>query len=85
EFKLVRDEIGGVAGMSIDEIREIYLKEEGREEERRESEKKLKLKQIELAKNLLDILDDDTIAKKMEIDIEIVRKLRAGDKDTIEI
>ena len=28
------------------------------------------------AKNLLDVLDDETIATKLELDIEVVKKLR---------
>lgn len=31
---------------------------------------------IENAKNLLDILDDETISKKIGLDIEVVRRLR---------
>ena len=31
---------------------------------------------LECAKNLLDILDDKTIAMKLALDIEIVKKLR---------
>ena len=43
----------------------IEGKEEGRIEEK-----------IEIAKNLLDILDDKTIAAKTGLDIEVVRRLR---------
>lgn len=35
---------------------------------------------IENARNLLDILDDETISKKIGLDIELVRKLRAENK-----
>ena len=31
---------------------------------------------LECAKNLLDILDDKTIAMKLALDIEVVKKLR---------
>ncbi|MCI6736501.1 MAG: hypothetical protein MR593_00030 [Intestinibacter sp.] len=31
---------------------------------------------IKNAKSLLDVLDDDTIAEKLELDVEIVKKLR---------
>ena len=31
---------------------------------------------IKNAKILLDVLDDDTIAEKLELDVEIVKKLR---------
>ncbi|MGL5616299.1 MAG: hypothetical protein ACRDD2_08735 [Sarcina sp.] len=59
--------------MSIDEIREKYLEEKGRAEG---IEKGERLKQIEIAKNLLDVLDDETIAKKTGLNIEEVKKLR---------
>ena len=35
-----------------------------------------KLKAIEIAKNLLDVLDDETIALKTGLDIEEIKKLR---------
>ena len=44
--------------------------EEGREEGREEGIKEVAIK-------LLDILDDKTISEKTDLDIEIVRKLRA--------
>lgn len=33
-------------------------------------------KELEIAKNLLDILDDETISIKTGLDIDIVKKLR---------
>lgn len=44
---------------------EDEVRKEGREEAK-----------LELAKNLLDILDDDTIAKKFGLEVEVIRKLR---------
>ena len=40
--------------------------EKGREEEK-----------VEIAKNLLDILNDDVISLKTGLDVEVVRRLRA--------
>lgn len=48
-------------------------KDEGKEEGRTE-------KGLEIAKNLLDILDDETIALKTGIDIEKIRDLRKLNK-----
>jgi len=42
-------------------------KEEGKKEEK-----------INIAKNLLDILDDETISKKIGLDIETIQSLRKG-------
>jgi len=47
--------------------------EEGREEGREEGKKE---KAVEIAKNLLDVLDDETIAKKTGLSIEEIRELR---------
>ena len=55
--------------MTIDEIRKLHYKEEGREE----GEKK---KAIEIAKNLHDVLDDETISIKTGLTIEEVKGLR---------
>lgn len=55
--------------MTIDEIRKLHYKEEGREE----GEKK---KAIEIAKNLLDVLDDETISIKTGLTIEEVKGIR---------
>ena len=42
-------------------------KEIGKEEEK-----------IAIAKSLLDVLDDETIAAKVELDVEIIKKMREG-------
>lgn len=59
--------------MSIDEIREKYLKEKGKEEGKEEAK-------LELAQNLLDILDDEAIATKVGLKLETVKKLRKETK-----
>ena len=41
------------------------------------SSEKRPLMFVEIAKNLLDILDDDVISLKTGLDVEVVRKLRA--------
>jgi predicted transposase/invertase (TIGR01784 family) len=57
-----------------DRVNEIETaKEEGREEGREEGEKS---KALEIAKNLLDILDDETIALKTGLSIEEVKNIR---------
>ena len=44
----------------------------------RELQKGIKQGKIEVAKNLLDVLDDETIALKTGLDIEEVKRLREG-------
>lgn len=65
KFKEIKDSAGGVIKMSIDEIREKYLEEKGKEESKKE-----------IAIKLLDILDDETIAEKTGLDIKEVKRLR---------
>lgn len=65
KFKEIKDSVGGVIKMSIDEIREKYLEEKGKEESKKE-----------IAIKLLDILDDETIAEKTGLDIKEVKRLR---------
>jgi len=50
--------------------------EKGIEKERLNSEKKIASEKLNLAKNLLDILDDETIALKTGLDIAAVASLR---------
>ena len=59
--------------MGIDEIREKYLKEEGKEEGLKEGEKK---KALEIAKSLLDVLDVETISLKTGLSVEEINKLK---------
>lgn len=49
-------------------------KEEGREEG-------AKNKSTEIAKNLLDVLDDETIAVKTGLSLEEIKELRVNNKD----
>jgi len=51
-------------------------REEGREEERIESKKKLKQEKLEIAKNLLDILDIETISQKTGLTINEIKNLK---------
>ncbi|MGL5066640.1 MAG: hypothetical protein ACRC6T_02265, partial [Sarcina sp.] len=70
EFKEVRDKIGGAVEMSIDEIREIYLEERGREEGE-------KLKQIEIAKNgIKQGLSIEIISTLTGLSVEEIEKLK---------
>ena len=55
--------------MTIEEIRKKYYTQKGREEGREEEK-------LELTRNLLDILDDETIASKVGLNIEVVKKIR---------
>ena len=51
------------------------IRKELENKEKVESESKL-LDSIEIAKNLLDVLDDETISKKLGLDLEIIKSLR---------
>jgi predicted transposase/invertase (TIGR01784 family) len=54
--------------------------EEGRQEGREEGKIQGKIEgKIEVAKNLLDILDDETISKKTGLSVEQIKKLRNND------
>ncbi|MGL5616279.1 MAG: hypothetical protein ACRDD2_08635 [Sarcina sp.] len=55
--------------------------EKGLEKGFKKGLKEVKKKQIEIAKNLLDLLDDETIALKTELDIDVVKKLRDENKE----
>lgn len=65
KFKEIKDKVGGDIKMSIDEIREKYLKESGKEEGIKD-----------VAIKLLDILDDETISEKTGLNLEEVKELR---------
>ncbi|MGL5714714.1 MAG: hypothetical protein ACRCX2_16970 [Paraclostridium sp.] len=67
--------------MTVDEIREKYLKEEGIAQGMEKGiaqgiEKGALEAKIESARNLLKLLDDETISQTIGLDIEIVKKLR---------
>ena len=59
--------------MTIDEIRKKYYTQKGREEG---IDKGRKEEKLELARKLLDILDDETISLKVGLDINEVKKIR---------
>lgn len=52
------------------------IKRELENKENKENSKSQLLDSIEIAKNLLDVLDDETISKKLGLDIEIIKSLR---------
>lgn len=69
KFKEIKNNTKGVAPMTIDEIREKYLKKEGREEG-------IERGKIEAAISLLDLLDDEIISERIGLDLDLVKKLR---------
>ncbi|MGL5085213.1 MAG: hypothetical protein ACRC68_05775, partial [Clostridium sp.] len=77
KYENYRNEMGGALKMTVDEIRRLHYKaegkEEGKEEGKAEGERK---KAIEIAKNLLDVLDNETIAVKTGLPVEVIEKLR---------
>lgn len=54
----------------------FIIKEMEEKAEKRGEEKAEKRKAIEIARNLLDVLDDEIIALKTGLDIEEVREIR---------
>lgn len=79
KFKEIRESAGGVIKMSIDEIRDKYLKEEGREEGREEGIIQGEEKGIELTKKVFKLAGSGesiaNIAKICEISEEKVKKI----------
>ncbi|NFG61438.1 hypothetical protein [Clostridium sp. CMCC3677] len=59
--------------MTVDQIRQKYYEQKGEE---KGIEKGIKKGKIEIAKNLLDVLDDETISLKTGLNIDEIRKLR---------
>ncbi|HID16438.1 MAG TPA: Rpn family recombination-promoting nuclease/putative transposase [Candidatus Atribacteria bacterium] len=54
--------------------------EKGREEGIKQGiEKGIEQEKLNIAKNLLDVLDDETISKKTDLSIDTIQKLRLGD------
>lgn len=74
KYEEYRNSVGGVLKMTIEEIRKTHYERKGEE---RGIEKGIEKEKIEIAKKLLDILDDQTIADKTGLHIEKVRELRA--------
>lgn len=73
KYEEYKREKGGVLKMTIEEIRKMHYKQEGKEEGIQEGEYK---KSLEIAKNLLDVLDKETISLKTGLSIEEIEKLR---------
>ena len=65
KYEEYKRERGGAIKMTVDQIREKYYKQKGEEK-----------KTIEIARNLLDILDNETISLKTGLSIADVEKLR---------
>jgi putative YhgA-like transposase len=61
KYNEFRKSVGGVLKMTVDEIREKHLKLQAK---------------LESAESLLDILDDETIATKLKLSIDLVKELR---------
>lgn len=81
KFEEYKREKGGAVRMTVDQIRQKYYEQKGKEEGKEEGRQEgIKERNIEIAKNLLDVLDDKTIALKTGLDIEEVRKLREKQK-----
>ncbi|MGL5068103.1 MAG: Rpn family recombination-promoting nuclease/putative transposase, partial [Sarcina sp.] len=77
EFKEVKDRIGGGAEMSIDEIREIYLEEKGLEKGLEEGlEQGIEQGKIEAVKAFLNVFDNEEIDRRLNFDIDFVKKIR---------
>ncbi|MBW6411874.1 hypothetical protein [Clostridium weizhouense] len=55
--------------MTVDQIRQKYYEQKG-------EEKGIQKGKIEIAKNLLDVLDDETISLKTGLSIDEIKKLR---------
>ncbi len=68
---------GGALKMTVDEIRRRHYTQKGKEEGREEGrEEGIKQGKLEIAKNLLDILDNKTIAIKTGLTEEEIDALR---------
>ena len=69
KFEEYKRERGGAVRMTVDQIRQKYYEQKG-------EEKGIEKGKIEIAKNLLDVLDDETISLKTGLNIDEIRKLR---------
>jgi hypothetical protein len=69
KYEEYKNLIGGVLKMTVDEIRRKHFEQKGMEKG------ELK-KAIEIAKKLLDILDDETISSKTGLPVDKIRELR---------
>ncbi|MGL5084908.1 MAG: hypothetical protein ACRC68_04200, partial [Clostridium sp.] len=73
KYEEYKKEMGGTLKMTIEQIRKLHYKAEGKEEGREEGREEEKIK---IAKNLLDVLDNETIAVKTGLTIEFIESLR---------
>ncbi len=73
KFEEYKRERGGAARMTVDQIRQKYYEQKGKEVGIQEGMKKEKIK---IARNLLDVLDDETISLKTGLSIDEIKKLR---------
>ncbi|MGL5244191.1 MAG: Rpn family recombination-promoting nuclease/putative transposase, partial [Sarcina sp.] len=79
KFKEFKDNVGGVRKMTIDEIREKYLKEEGREEGKVEGREEGREEGIKLTKKVLKLFSNgetvENIAKICNVSEDIVKEI----------
>ncbi|WP_252237006.1 hypothetical protein [Clostridium sp. CH2] len=73
KFEKYKRERGGAVRMTVDQIRQKYYEQKGKEVGIQEGMKKEKIK---IARNLLDVLDDETISLKTGLSIDEIKKLR---------
>ena len=68
---------GGALKMTIEEIRRVHYKQEGKEDGRQEGkEQGREEEKIKIAKKLLDVLENETIALKTGLTVEFIESLR---------
>ncbi len=81
KFEEYKRERGGAVRMTVDQIRQKYYEQKGEEKgikkgiQKGIQEGEYK-KAIEVARNLLDVLDDETISLKTGLSIDEIKKLR---------
>ncbi|MBU3138149.1 Rpn family recombination-promoting nuclease/putative transposase [Clostridium gasigenes] len=81
KYEEYKREKGGALKMTIEEIRKVHYKREGKEEGREEGRQEGKEQgreeeKIKIAKKLLDVLDNETIALKTGLTVEFIESLR---------
>ncbi|MCT4592786.1 MAG: hypothetical protein N4A57_00715, partial [Anaeromicrobium sp.] len=77
KYEEYKNLIGGVLKMTVDEIRRKHFEQKGMEKGIEKGIEKGELKKaIEIAKKLLDILDDETISSKTGLPVDKIRELR---------
>ncbi len=81
KFEEYKRERGGAVRMTVDQIRQKYYEQKGKEvgiQEGKEVgiQEGMKKEKIKIARNLLDVLDDETISLKTGLSIDEIKKLR---------